>query len=168
MKKPELKSVAFSLVEVTMALGIVSFALVAIMGLLPVGLKLVKNADEQGGAGAVVTSIAEAIRSSRTANNVDFTWTFDGEDVAYRVGDAGTVTTVIDNLNLQGVGDSSLGRRFTACVEITPPVSLGSAGRGTISVAWSARANPGWNSVSKSWSNVDGFVTTGIQFLPQP
>lgn len=168
MKRSESSFAAFSLVEVTLALGIVSFALVAILGLLPVGLKLVKNADEQSGGGVVLTSLAEAIRSSRTTNNTNFTWTFDGQDYAYTVGQNGTVTTIIDNLNLEGVRDSAAEKRFTARVEIIPPATLAAVGRGTLSVAWSAQANPIWDSAAKSWTKADGALTTGIQFLSQP
>lgn len=167
-QSPVANSSAFSLVEVTIALGIVSFSLVAILGLLPVGLKMVKNADEQRGGGVVLTSLAEAVRSARTTNNTNFTWTYNGQDYPFTVGQTGTVSTTIDNLNLEGMGDVASERRFTARVEIIPPTNLASVGRGTLSVAWSAQANPTWDSTTKSWTKADGALTTGIQFLTQP
>lgn len=49
---------AFSLIEVTIALGIVSFALTALMGMLPVGLGLFRNATETSVATRIVQKVS--------------------------------------------------------------------------------------------------------------
>ncbi len=48
---------AFSLVEVTLALGLTSFCLVAIFGLLPVGLNNNKNSIQQTAASAIISAV---------------------------------------------------------------------------------------------------------------
>jgi len=52
-------SQAFSLVEVTLALGIISFGLIAIMGLIPKGLGIVKESADE----AVALNILAAVSS---------------------------------------------------------------------------------------------------------
>ena len=44
------KLLAFSLVEVTLALGIVSFGLVSVLGLLPTGVNMAKESSDETGA----------------------------------------------------------------------------------------------------------------------
>lgn len=50
---------AFSLVEVTIALGIAAFALIAVLGLLPVGLNAAQKASEQTVAAQLANEIGE-------------------------------------------------------------------------------------------------------------
>jgi uncharacterized protein (TIGR02598 family) len=60
-----LKFKAFSLVEVVIALGIVSFAVVAILGLIPTGLNTLKDSTGETVRAQIVRSIAA---SALTAN----------------------------------------------------------------------------------------------------
>ncbi|MBA3830793.1 MAG: hypothetical protein H0X34_02640 [Chthoniobacterales bacterium] len=48
---------AFSLVEVTLAIGIAAFCLLAVFGLMPVGLKSQQTAVEQTKANAIISQI---------------------------------------------------------------------------------------------------------------
>ena len=58
----------FSLVEVTLALGIAAFCLLAVFGLLPIGLKTQQNAIEQTAATRIVSAAASDLRNTaRTA-----------------------------------------------------------------------------------------------------
>ena len=50
----------FSLVEVALAMGIMTFCLVPLMALMPVGLSSNQTAIEQTAAGNIATSIATA------------------------------------------------------------------------------------------------------------
>jgi len=52
------QATAFSLVEVTMALGIVSFGLLSVMGLMPVGLSTLRNAMDQTVEGQIVQKVS--------------------------------------------------------------------------------------------------------------
>lgn len=162
----------FSLVEVVISIGILSFALLAIVGLLPAGLKSVRNANEQAGAANVLESIAESIRSASTTStsNFDsaiFTGSYAGIPFSYTNGiTSPPYSCLITNLTLEGSATNALNKRLIAHVEITAPATSTTPGHALISVAWSAHPNPGWNSNNSNWSHVDGSLTTGIQFLP--
>jgi len=55
---------AFSLVEVTLALGVASFCLVAVLGLLPVGIQTNQAAIQQTTANTILSSIISDMRSA--------------------------------------------------------------------------------------------------------
>jgi hypothetical protein len=55
---------AFSLVEVTLALGIAAFCLIAILGLVPVGVQTNRNATSQTVATNILSSVVSDIRAS--------------------------------------------------------------------------------------------------------
>lgn len=69
MKIPRLSRAAFSLVEVAIAIGIASFVLVPIVGLLPVGLSCFRSSTAQIGAVNLVTAIAADIRATPSKAN---------------------------------------------------------------------------------------------------
>lgn len=162
---------AFSLVEVTLALGIVSFALIAVLGLLPVGLKSVKNANEQAGAANVLNAIADCLRNASSTNGVNFSGRFADQNVSYTLGGA-TPAIVWPNLTLEGAQEDASGnppKRLSARLEILQtPVNVSTPGRAVLSVAWSAQAGPTWDASANKWSKADGSITSGIQFLPRP
>ncbi len=64
MKTRDRNRSAFSLVEVVLALGIASFSMVSILGLLPVGLSNSRSSTAQTGAMNLITAIAADIRST--------------------------------------------------------------------------------------------------------
>jgi uncharacterized protein (TIGR02598 family) len=55
---------AFSLVELTLALGIAAFCLIAVFGLVPVGVQTNRNATSQTAATNILTSVVSDIRAS--------------------------------------------------------------------------------------------------------
>ena len=55
---------AFSLVEVTLALGIAAFCLIAVFGLMPVGVRTNRNATSQTAATNILSSVVSDIRAS--------------------------------------------------------------------------------------------------------
>lgn len=69
MKGISLHRQGFSLVEVTLALGIAAFSLLAIFGLLPVGVKSHRNAIEQTAAAGIATGIFADLRATPNANS---------------------------------------------------------------------------------------------------
>ena len=54
---------AFSLVEVVLALGVAAFALIAILGMLPVGVKTQQGSVNQTKANAVISQIIDDLRA---------------------------------------------------------------------------------------------------------
>lgn len=64
MKTPAFRSRAFSLIEVTLALGIASFAFIAILGLLPMGLNASQRAVNSTYASLFSEEIARDVRTT--------------------------------------------------------------------------------------------------------
>jgi Tfp pilus assembly protein PilV len=69
MKYPRKRTFGFSLVEVSLALGVAGFCLVSIMGLLPVGLTSNQNSLEQTGASSVAAQIFGDLRATPAGAN---------------------------------------------------------------------------------------------------
>ena len=63
MKRPFRQLAGFSLVEVTMALGVAGFALIAILGILPVASKTQQGSVNQTKANAIISYIIGELRS---------------------------------------------------------------------------------------------------------
>lgn len=63
MKRTASESTAFSLVEVTLALGVAAFALLAIMGMLPTGLKTQQGSIQQTTANQIISQIYSVLRA---------------------------------------------------------------------------------------------------------
>jgi len=65
---PRIASPGFSLVEVTLALGIVTFGLIAVMGLLPTGLNLAKQSADEVAAVNIMTGISLSLEKGSPVN----------------------------------------------------------------------------------------------------
>ena len=156
---------AFSLIEVVLAIGIISFALLPVVGLLPIGLKSIRNSNEQAAAANVLGGISGSLRSASSENSIDFSTTYAGKSFSYTVN--GSPSSVVwEELDLDGYVPNAQGvKRLSAVVNITPPTSLTVPGRAIISVAWSAQSNPIWAPAMQSWSKADGSLTSSILFL---
>jgi uncharacterized protein (TIGR02598 family) len=67
--KPAVRCIAaFSLVEVTLALGIAAICLVAIFGLMPVGVQTNRSATSQTAATNIIAAVVADLRATPTAN----------------------------------------------------------------------------------------------------
>lgn len=82
----------FSLVEVTMALGLMSFCLVAMLGMLPVGLKQERSATDQLGAVQVLAAVESDFRSSDSKFGINAT---PGSSDSFMVDSAGNLTSQV-------------------------------------------------------------------------
>jgi Tfp pilus assembly protein PilV len=161
------KTAGFSLVEVAVAIGIVAFAMIPLVGLLPTGLKIARNSAEQAQAANLVQALAESVRGATTTNGTNYATAFAGQSLAYKVGQTNPTTLEISNLTLEGNVDASAAR-LVAAVTIYPPATAATNGRAVISVAWPAVARPAWISASNAWdAKAEGSVTASIQFLPR-
>lgn len=81
---------AFTLVEVVMALGIFTFALVSMVGLLPVSLKSARQAIEITHISKMVAQVGSELSQGRFADAADSVashkvWTFDYEGIGTSV-----------------------------------------------------------------------------------
>ena len=155
---------AFSLVEVVLALGLISFSLLAVVGLLPVGLKSIKNAREESAAANALNQLADALRNATA--NASGTYTASGvySNVSWILGvgsNAFSTDLALSGLPVAGAGDT----RLKARIELVPPsADRNTPGRARVSIAWPASAV--WS--NSAWSKSDGSVSSGLQFLPKP
>src|SRR6478752_4127257 len=58
---------AFSLVEVTLALGIAAFCLIAVFGLMPIGVQTNRNTISQTAATSIIASVLADLRTAARA-----------------------------------------------------------------------------------------------------
>jgi len=63
MRPLDSKRAAFSLVEVTLALGITAFCLLVLLGLLPAGVKTQQNSIQQTTANQIISTIFSSLRA---------------------------------------------------------------------------------------------------------
>src|SRR5437667_8594329 len=63
MKRSRAKTTAFSLVEVTLALGVAAFCLIAVLGLLPTSLKTQQSSIQQTTANQIISTIFSFLRA---------------------------------------------------------------------------------------------------------
>ena len=63
MKRPLCRTAGFSLVEVTLALGVAAFALLVLLGLLPTGLKTQQSGIQQTTANQIISQISSFLRA---------------------------------------------------------------------------------------------------------
>src|SRR5947199_2061260 len=88
---------AFSLVEVTLAIGVAAFCLIAVFGLVPVGVQTNRNATSQTAATNIAASVAADLRATpnTSATSSQFAITFGTAKTLYFDG-AGQFTTSLN------------------------------------------------------------------------
>jgi uncharacterized protein (TIGR02598 family) len=85
VKRCSFPSHSFSLVEVTVALGVTAFCLVAVFGLLPVGLKANQNSISQTAAGSILSAVISDLRATpkNASSSIQYGITFGSETTLY-------------------------------------------------------------------------------------
>jgi len=131
---------AFSLVEVVLALGLVSFAVLAIMGLLPTGLSTLRQAMSQTVEAQIVRTIgAEAVVAPFT-NLASVTY-FDDEglptagDNAFYTVDVTTTNSIFPGSTSAGVLTNSLIALNIQIVARPNPAAAGKTNFYTLQIA---------------------------------
>ena len=136
------KTKGFSLVEVTLAIGIAGFALLAIFGLLPVGLSSNQASIQQTEAANIVTGIVADLRQVPSATAIAAsTNTLSSVSPRYAIDvtTAGTNTIYLDESG--ALKSAAAQARYKAVVQLTQP-SAGqrTATYGSIVISWPAAA----------------------------
>ncbi len=122
---------AFSLVEVTLALGIAAFCLIAVFGLMPVGVQTNRNATSQTAATNVIAAVVADLRATprTSATSSQFAITFGTAKTLYFDG-AGQFTTSLSANSRYQINvtfpSSPTGLRY-ADVKVTWPAAATSA-----------------------------------------
>lgn len=158
------RQTAFSLVEVTLALGIVSFCLLSLTGLLTTGLTSVRASRDEAAAGVFLERLTQSLDSA-LADTSGTNYQASGiySNVTWSLGQAAQ-TYQLDEISASGQ-PSSADPRFVARVEITPPSNTMTSGRAIIRIAWPASAI--WSESRQSWTNAQGSVSTWQVLLPR-
>jgi uncharacterized protein (TIGR02598 family) len=136
---------AFSLVEVTLALGVAAFCLIAVFGLLPVGVQTNRNATSQTAATNIIAAVDADLRATpkTSATSSQFGITFGTNPPPLYFDSAGQFTT-------------SLGANSRYQLNITWNASAPTGSRyANLKVTWPAAATP---------ANASGSVETFAAF----
>jgi len=123
---------AFSLVEVTLALGIAAFCLIAVIGIIPVGVQTNRNATSQTAATNVMAAVIADLRATPTTTNTSLQF-------AISFGTSGTQTRYFDG---SGTASPILTNNSRYRLDITwnsAPTGLRYA---YLKVTWPAAATP--------------------------
>jgi len=147
----------FSLVEVVLALGIISFAVVALLGLLPAGLSAQRQATSRARCVQVLSALSDTARgiyvqtsTNETTGEITKTTNFPHPLEGITPGTAGATTyALLGNGMVTNSGDDVRGRiyiRQDAPQNDVIPIY--------ISVAWPASASRS----NGSWSTAQGAV----------
>ena len=127
MRARDHKRAAFSLVEVTLALGIAAFCLIAVFGLVPVGVQTNRNATSQTAATSIVAAVVADLRATPTANSISsqFGITFGTNATLYfdGAGQASTTQTTNSRYQLNVTWGGSTALRY-ADLKITWPATV--------------------------------------------
>ena len=119
---------AFSLVEVTLALGIAAFCLITVFGLIPVGVQTNRNATSQTAATNIIASVIADMRATTSSISPQYGITFGSSKTLYFDG-AGQFTT-------------SLGTNSRYRARITFPSSPAGLSYADVKVTWPAPVDP--------------------------
>jgi uncharacterized protein (TIGR02598 family) len=132
MRASDGKNVAFSLVEVTLALGVAAFCLIAVFGLMPVGVQTNRNATSQTAATNIVAAVVADLRATPSANSTSsqFGITFGTNAILY-FDSTGQFTTSLDansryQLNVTWNGSPPTGLQY-ADLKVTWPAAATTA-----------------------------------------
>jgi uncharacterized protein (TIGR02598 family) len=137
MKSSLRSASAFSLVEVTFALGIAAFCLIAIFGLMPVGIQANRNATSQSAATNILVSVVSDLRATSKAANTSpqFAITFGTNKTLY-FGSVGQFTTSLNansryQLNITWSDSGTTGLRYADLKVTWPPAATAANANGS-------------------------------------
>jgi uncharacterized protein (TIGR02598 family) len=122
------RSAAFSLVELTLALGIAAFCLIAVLGLMPVAALTNRNATSQSAATNIIASVIADMRATTSTTSPQYNITFGTPKTLYFDG-AGQFTT-------------SLGANSLYRVRVTFPSSPSGLSYADVKATWPAPVDP--------------------------
>jgi type II secretory pathway pseudopilin PulG len=149
----------FSLVEVTLALGIAAFCLIAVFGLVPIGVQTNRNATSQTAATNIISSVVADIRATPNANPTSAQFsinipsdptsppTFVPPDVVPCSGSQTSATSQIRYFDSQGQATTSITsnsryRLIVTFVKNTTATATTGATFADVKVTWPAAIDP--------------------------
>jgi uncharacterized protein (TIGR02598 family) len=141
VKRSIVPTSAFSLVELTLALGIAAFCLIAVFGLMPVGVQTNRNATSQTAATNITASVIADMRATTAATTAQYRITFGTAKTLYFDGAGQCSINVNGSTKVDGSSWSPpLQTRYQ--LNITFPWTSGNTRGANLKVAWPAAATP--------------------------
>lgn len=138
MKRHSNSHSGFSLVELTLALGIAGFCLIALLGLLPLGIETNRTASSQTAAASIVSNIVADLRSTPPSSitSSQYNITLGTAKVLY-IDDEGKVVNPTD---------PNAAASYRIAITF-PPAPVGPFGSTFVSlrISWPALADPAAN-----------------------
>jgi len=136
MKLSNGANATFSLVELTIALGVAGFCLIAVFGLVPVGVQTNRHANSQTAAANIMAAVVADLRATPKANttSAQFGITFGANRTLYFDGSGQFATFVGANSRYQLNVNWSVANLTGACSAAVPCAVL--------KVTWPAIAIP--------------------------
>jgi uncharacterized protein (TIGR02598 family) len=127
MRCGESKTGGFSLVELTLAIGIAAFCLIAVFGLVPVGVQTNRNATSQMTATSLIAAALADLRATpkNTGTSLQFAITFGTDKTLYfdSAGEASTSLGANSRYRLKITWSGSAGLRY-ADLKLTWPAPV--------------------------------------------
>jgi uncharacterized protein (TIGR02598 family) len=138
----------FSLVEVALALGVTSFALITIVGLLPLGIGTLRQTVEETAAINIATGVVADLHQAPSAAAIALNSSLSPKSPLYGV----DVTQPSATIYLDGNGTlepSAATARYQANIVLTaPPAGARNATEGSVIITWPPGNSVNANSVS--------------------
>ena len=119
---------AFSLIEVTLALGIAAFCLITVLGLIPIAVQTNRNATSQTAANGIIASVIADMRATTSSTSQQYGIAFGTAKTLYFDG-AGQFTT-------------SLNANSRYRVSVTFPSSPSGLSYADVKATWPAPVDP--------------------------
>jgi len=141
---------AFSLVELTLALGVAAFCLVAVFGLIPVGVQTNRNATSQTAATNIAALVVADLRATQTGSNTPLFCIASGSPKTLFFDSQGQCSADLAGLISCNctTGSVTLQTRYRA--NVTFALSPGNLTYANVKVTWPAAADPATTTPSGS------------------
>ncbi len=178
---------AFSLIEVALAIGVIGFCLLAVMGLLPTGVNTQQRGQEEARAASALNMVSSAVQSLRRVNKgaSSATWAFpnyfsDNPDPA-----TNPTTLQVGQNDANGnpyweyaffideggviipTSDTTTPRRQTLYVKVFPPRIEGQAVRVYAAVAWPDKPTDSPSTKPAQMVGRQGFADELVAYSPK-
>jgi uncharacterized protein (TIGR02598 family) len=135
MKMPSNRAAGFSLIEVTLALGVAGFCLIAIFGLLPIGVHTNQLSLSQTAANAILSSVVADMRATPSTATTS-------PQYGIALSTNSTTTLYFDGQGQFAILSGANSRyRLTVAIP-TNPAGANAATFAYLRVTWPAAANP--------------------------
>jgi uncharacterized protein (TIGR02598 family) len=139
MRRLAYPTASFSLVELTFAIGVAAFCLIAVFGLMPVGVQTNRNATSQTAATNIIASVIADMRATTSSTSPQYRITFGTPKTLYFDGAGKCSVDVNGSTKVDGSAWSP--PLQTRCqLSITFPSSPSGLSYADVKVTWPAAA----------------------------